>query len=132
MRPLGSRSLLTYLAGRGIPAELARAQIQELHYRRNDKPFFALAFPNAAGGYELRNPYFKGSWSPKDIAVIPGGAPTVVAVFEGFMDYLSTLASGVLADPCPGVIVVNFASLRAKAVAAIPPRLAASHASPVC
>ncbi len=120
VRPLGSRSLLAYLAGRGIPAELARAQLRELHYRRNGKPYFALAFSNAAGGYELRNPYFKASWPPKDISVIPGAAPVTVAVFEGFMDYLSALASGVLADPRPAVIVVNSASLRARAVAAIP------------
>ncbi len=120
VRPLASRSLLVYLASRGIPGDLAQAQLQELHYRRNGKPYFALAFPNAAGGYELRNPYFKGTWPPKDISQVVGEDPSIVAVFEGFMDFLSALACGILANPRPRVIVLNSVSLRAKAVAALP------------
>lgn len=120
VRPVASRSLLAYLADRGIPVALAQAQLRELHYRRNGKPYFALAFPNVAGGYELRNPYFKGSWPPKDISLVPGAEPAAVAVFEGFMDYLSALACGMLADSPLAVIVLNSASLRDRAVAAIP------------
>ncbi len=119
LRPLTNRSLLAYLSRRGIPAEVARPYLQEIHYRHNNKPYFALAFPNASGGYELRNPYFKGTWAPKDISQVAGADPATVAIFEGFMDFLSALACRVLADPHPSIIVVNSASLRARALAAI-------------
>ncbi len=120
LRPLTNRSLLAYLSRRGIPAEVARPYLQEIHYRHNNKPYFALAFPNASGGYELRNPYFKGTWAPKDISQVAGAGPATVAIFEGFMDFLSAVACRVLADPHPSIIVVNSASLRARALAAIP------------
>jgi len=38
----------------------------------------------------LRNEYFKGSSSPKDVTLIENGAKTM-AVFEGFFNFLSYL-----------------------------------------
>lgn len=48
----------------------------------------------SAGGYELRNPRFKGSTSPKDITHIrqSGKKNDSCFVFEGVMDYLSFIA----------------------------------------
>ena len=68
--------------------------VQEMYYRIGDKPYFALAFKNDAGGYELRNPRFKGSTSPKDITHIrqSGKKNDSCFVFEGVMDYLSFIA----------------------------------------
>ncbi|MGH2642974.1 MAG: toprim domain-containing protein [Chitinophagaceae bacterium] len=40
------------------------------------------------GGFEIRNPYFKGSSSPKGITTIKNNAEEVI-VFEGFFDFLS-------------------------------------------
>ncbi len=40
------------------------------------------------GGFEIRNPYFKASSSPKGITTINNGADEVI-VFEGFTDFLS-------------------------------------------
>ena len=63
-----------------------------MYYRIGGKPYFALAFKNDSGGYELRNPRFKGSTS-KDITHIrqKGDPRDTCFVFEGFMDYLSFL-----------------------------------------
>lgn len=47
-----------------------------------------IGFPNNAGGFELRNRYFKGSSSPKDVAVIDQNCKQI-AVFEGFFNFLS-------------------------------------------
>ena len=59
--------------------------VQEMYYRIGGKPYFALAFRNDSGGYELRNPRFKGSTS-KDITHIrqQGEPREKCLVFEGF------------------------------------------------
>ena len=63
-----------------------------MYYRVGGKPYFALAFRNDSGGYELRNPRFKGSTS-KDITHIrqQGEPRDTCFVFEGFLDFLSFL-----------------------------------------
>ena len=80
------------LAGKGISPGTAAPYVQEMYYRIGGKPYFALAFKNDSGGYELRNPRFKGSTS-KDITHIrqKGEPREKCLVFEGFMDYLSFL-----------------------------------------
>jgi len=66
-----------------------------------DKPYFAIGFPNMAGGYEVRNRYFKGCVAPKDITHIrqQGGQRCMCYLFEGFMDYLSFLTIRVKNNP---------------------------------
>ena len=85
--------LLRYLQGRGINVELAKRECKELHFTNNGRPFFAIGFPNMAGGYEVRNSFFKGCIAPKDITHIrqQGEPREKCLVFEGFMDYLSFL-----------------------------------------
>ena len=72
---------------------LAKRECKELHFTNNGRPFFAIGFPNMAGGYEVRNSFFKGSIVPKDITHIrqQGEPREKCLVFEGFMDYLSFL-----------------------------------------
>ncbi len=97
--PLEYRALVAYLQQRGIPAHIARAKCQEAHYTINGKNYFAVAFGNVSGGYELRNKYFKGCRGRKDISYLPwsrDGPSTVCAVFEGFIDYLSALTLGII------------------------------------
>ena len=90
---LSSPALIDYLRGRGINIELAKRECKELRFEHNGKPYFAISFPNMAGGYELRNRYFKGCLAPKDITHIQqqGELRDVCYLFEGFMDYLSFL-----------------------------------------
>lgn len=89
--PLSSPALLSYLQERGINAELAKRECREAHFTNNGKRYFAIAFPNISGGYEIRNRYFKGCIAPKEISHIrqSGKARETCYVFEGFMDYLS-------------------------------------------
>ena len=86
-------ALFNYLQERGIDTALAKPECKELHFIHNGKPYFAIGFPNVAGGYEVRNPFFKGSIAPKDISHIrqQGEPREKCLVFEGMMDYLSFL-----------------------------------------
>ena len=86
-------ALLRYLQERGINTALAQAECKELHFVHNGKPYFAIGFPNVAGGYEVRNRFFKGCIAPKDISHIrQSGEPREKClVFEGMTDYLSFL-----------------------------------------
>ena len=90
---LAHPALLRYLQGRGINIELAKRECKELHFTHNGKPYFAIGFPNMAGGYEVRNSFFKGCIAPKDITHIrqQGEPREKCLVFEGVMDYLSFL-----------------------------------------
>ena len=99
--PLSSPALLAYLQGRGINLELAKRECREARYTHNGKRYFAIAFPNGSGGFEVRNPYFKGCIAPKEISHIrqAGKARTACYVFEGFMDYLSFLT--LRQESCP-------------------------------
>ena len=93
VRELTHPALLRYLQERGINTALAQAECKELHFVHNGKPYFAIGFPNVAGGYEVRNRFFKGCIAPKDISHIrQSGEPREKClVFEGMMDYLSFL-----------------------------------------
>lgn len=92
IQPLQNPALMRYLQERGISPGTAAPYVQEMYYRIGGKPYFALAFRNDSGGYELRNPRFKGSTS-KDITHIrqKGEPRDTCFVFEGFMDFLSFL-----------------------------------------
>ncbi|WP_438638921.1 toprim domain-containing protein, partial [Muribaculum intestinale] len=97
--PLEHRALVAYLQERGIPAYIAKAKCKEAHYCVNGRFYFAVAFENVSGGWELRNRYFKGCRGRKDISYLPwarDGPSTECAVFEGFIDYLSALTLGII------------------------------------
>ena len=81
--------LLLYLSERGLQPSDVSLFLSEVYYRVSEKCFFALGFPNDAGGWELRNPYFKGCFAPKAISTIKGTDSHKLQLFEGFMDFLS-------------------------------------------
>ncbi|QMW01697.1 toprim domain-containing protein [Spirosoma foliorum] len=95
-KPIQHLGLIHYLQKRGIPLAIAQQYFLEIHVRNKNtrKSFYALGFPNEEGGYELRNPFFKGSLGPKAISFIRGREPKPegVHLFEGGMDYLSAIA----------------------------------------
>jgi hypothetical protein len=91
---LNHEALKSYLQSRGIDLDIAECECREIHYICNKKGYFAIAFPNIAGGYEIRNPYFKGCIAPKDISIVRESERSSrghCCLFEGFMDYLSYL-----------------------------------------
>lgn len=114
--PIQSIALCRYLEQRSIPVELAREYCQEVRYELNQKDYVAIGFKNDAGGYELRNPYFKASSSPKDITTFCYGAK-VVTVFEGFFDFLSYMALQKNQGPKPAdYLVLNSVAFFQKAL----------------
>lgn len=111
--PLEHRALVAYLQERGIPAHIAKAKCKEAHYsvngssrsafgaERRKNSYFAVAFENVSGGWELRNRYFKGCRGRKDISYLPwsrDGPSSECVVFEGFIDYLSALTLDIISE----------------------------------
>ena len=83
-------ALIKYLGERCIDIEIARTICKELHFDTRGKHYFGIGFPNIAGGYEIRNSFFKGCIAPKDISHFYAEEPKKVCfLFEGFMDCLS-------------------------------------------
>ena len=101
------------LRERCINIEIARQHCQEVHYSANGKAYFAVGFRNDAGGYELRNKYFKGCTS-KEITSMKTSSDAC-QLFEGFMDYLSFLTMKNWQQPKTDVIVLNSLSNMPKA-----------------
>ena len=93
-KPLGHPALRQYLRERGISADVASRFCCEVEYRHNGKQFFAVGFKNNSGGYEIRNRFFKGCVSPKDITLVSRKSK-VCHLYEGFMDFLSVVMLGI-------------------------------------
>ena len=89
VQPITHPKLLQYLAERGLKKSDIFSFLWEISYKTSDKTFFALGFANDAGGWELRNPYFKGCMAPKSNSTIKGKGGQRLQLFEGFMDFLS-------------------------------------------
>ena len=88
--PITHPALIKYLEERCIDVETARTVCKELHFDTRGKHYFGIGFPNIAGGYEIRNPFFKGCIAPKDISHFYAEEPKKICfVFEGFIDFLS-------------------------------------------
>lgn len=107
VRELTHPALLKYLSSRGINSAVVKGQCVEIHYKKGEKNYFAIGFKNDAGGYELRNPYFKGCIAPKAITTIASHG-TECHVFEGFMDFLSYL---VLHGECDAVVLNSLVNI---------------------
>lgn len=111
LKELGSNLAITqYLESRGIDLTIAKSYCREVYYRVGDKNYFAAGFENRSGGYELRNAYFKGSTSPKDISHIENGHSSV-CVLEGFIDFLSLLSLRKREQIQTDFVVLNSVSL---------------------
>lgn len=105
------RGLETYLGMRAIPVDLARRYMKEVVYRTGGATYRALAFSNDAGGFEVRNPGFKGTLGKKDVTFLPGENRKSAAVFEGPMDFLATLAHYKRDVSAASVLVLNSVAL---------------------
>ena len=77
----------------------------------------ALAFENQSGGFEVRNPSFKGTIGTKDITVLRAPGRRDAAIFEGAIDFLSTLVHYKLEAPRSNVLVLNSVSFVERAIA---------------
>ena len=95
----------------GIPGAFFFSFSNDYPYHR----YFAVGFPNVAGGYEIRSRFFKGCVPPKDVSLVKAeGSPAdVCSVFEGFMDFLSAATLGLETGDC---LVLNSISNVEKAM----------------
>lgn len=110
--PLHYSVLTDYLEERGIPEEVALCYCRQLDYTAHGKRYFAVGFPNMAGGYELRNRFFKGCIPPKYVSLVKAeDTPADVChVFEGFMDFLSAVTFGT-AEGCDCLVLNSVANV---------------------
>lgn len=115
IQPLTHPALLDYLTERSINIDIAKQHCSEVHYFIANKPYFAIGFRNNAGGWELRNRYFKGSNSPKNITTINNNSNSVM-VFEGFIDFLSYLSLKQNASPAIDSAILNSLTNLSKAI----------------
>ena len=114
--PLIHPALLNYLSKqRCIAPDIAKHYCSEVHYSIAGKPYFAIGFKNDAGGWELRNAWFKGSSTPKSITTINNNSDTVM-VFEGFIDFLSYLSLKGSPSPRINTTVLNSVANLRKAI----------------
>lgn len=99
-----------------IPLIISTTFCKEIHYTLRNKKYFAIAFPNKSGGFEVRNPYYKGCIKNKDVSVFyhtNGMTQEHICVFEGFMDFLSYMTlckkgnAEICVDGMVDVLVMN-------------------------
>lgn len=115
--PITDRLLEAYLAERAIPLHLARTYLQEIVYRVGNRSYRALAFGNDAGGYEIRNPGFKGTLGTKDITyLVENPCRADASVFEGAFDFLSALAYYGRERPKSNILVLNSVGMVDRAI----------------
>ncbi len=122
------KTLIGYLAGeRCINHQLALPYLACIKYKnvQTGKSYQTLGFANVSGDYECRDKYFKGILkapdaqgrnTAKDISFIPGAKKKGVAVFEGFMDFLSVLTIKDVAVLPVDVVVLNMVNMRRRAI----------------
>ena len=89
-RGIEHRALQTYLSSRKISTKTARKLCKEIHYKIGGRPYFAIGLLNRSGGWELRNTYWKGSTSPKDVSMMGNNSKKLV-ITEGMFDMLTLL-----------------------------------------
>ena len=89
-QPIQDLVLCRYLNRRRIAKNIADKYCHEVVFTNagKEKLYSAIGFKNNAGGYELRNEYFKGSSSPKYVTYLDNNTDKI-SVFEGFFDFLS-------------------------------------------
>jgi len=113
IKELGNNPAITqYLQSRKI-WEVAQGRLSEIYYyvedqKRLRKYFFAAGWQNELGCWEVRNLYFKGCLGHKAISFIPVN-DTKLAVFEGYLNYLSWLTEHPLATD--SVLILNSIAL---------------------
>jgi len=120
VKPIQSPGLIKYLGSRGISLNVAQRHLKEIvvFNKHTNKCMYALGFPNEDGGYELRNPFFKGCIGSKDVSFIRGNGiqPKTIHLFEGFFDYLTVTTHQANRTLESDVIVLNSVSCLQKAI----------------
>ncbi|WP_323829630.1 toprim domain-containing protein [Algoriphagus persicinus] len=91
VRGISHIALINYIRERGLEPNEISQFAREVHWRNKGKRYFAVGFPNEAGGWVLRSSIFKGNILGGGISVQVLGKPQRIKVFEGWFDFLSYL-----------------------------------------
>lgn len=104
---------------RKISHEVAQIFLKEIHFIniKSEKKYFAAGFENMSGGFEIRNPFFKSSLGSKNMSFVKGNNHSAeIAVFEGFMDFLSRLTIDKIVIPERDSLILNSAIYEKQAI----------------
>jgi hypothetical protein len=107
---LSKPALFCYLTDRGINLDIAKKYLKQIIFsiKGNDKEQFALGFENIQNGFEVRSQIFKGFvGNTKTISIINPSKTGKIAVFEGFLDFLSYLTDHNITDFESTAIILN-------------------------
>lgn len=103
-----STSLISYCKGRGVNQDVVKANLQEIHYTNNGKPYYSLGMKNSLDGWEITGlNRFKMVIGKKSYSLIKGETSNEVYLFEGTFDYLSSLMLGKRTTPEVDCIVLH-------------------------
>ena len=112
VKQLSNEKLLSYLGSRGIDCTVAAEFCREIHFSLGCRHYYGIGFGNVSGGYEVRNPFFKGTVGQKDVSLIQmGNHNDLCTVFEGFMDFLSYMTLCRRSDFTPFAETMDFVVL---------------------
>jgi len=113
VREISNSGLIQYLEQkRGLDPELVRLYASEIHYSIGNSSYIAIGHANEKGGFEVRNPNFKGSLKSKDISHFTGTEKTgKIAVFEGLFDFLALLQLHKIKEPPHDALILNSVAL---------------------
>jgi len=105
---LQNTALLNYIKSRKIALNVAKKYLKEIYFiSSNNKNYFGICWENKNGNYEYRNKYQKGCLGAKDITIIQHKNSQKVAIFEGYLDFLSALTYYNTLTPNSNIIVLN-------------------------
>lgn len=119
VKNLGTHPAITdYMKSRGV-FDIASGCVSEVYYYVEDdkgvkKHFFAAGWQNENGSWEVRNKYFKGCLGHKGITFIQQNAKKL-AVFEGFINYLSWKSENLPADH--SILILNTLTMQVAGIA---------------
>jgi len=111
---LNNHKLIEYLQTRKIDIHIAKKYLKQINFvvTKTNRLNFAIAIENKLGGFEFRNVFMKGSINGKSYTVINTGDNKDIAVFEGFIDFLSFLTDHNLQNFQSTVLILNSVNLR--------------------
>jgi hypothetical protein len=109
--------LLQYSRSRGIRDAIIKKCCRQVNFKTTSgKTLYALGFANDCGGWEVRNPFYKGCIGRKAITSMVDLEGPPIVICEGFFDYLSLLELGWLDAVNHNAIVLNSTALVDKAI----------------
>ena len=108
-KEITSTNLAWYLHERGISQQTANEYLKQVHYVNDGstESYYGIGFKNDAGGYAIRSRNMKRSISPSGITTIEVPESKAVVIFEGFINFLSTLEYMKKTTPKSTTIILN-------------------------